>query len=86
MIFLRPKDLSSKLRNSNLREIWVLLDKRDRFVLKLVILTQVLLSVLDLIGIEGLTFQNQVIVLSSLTISILLTKTVASLWITKRSL
>ena len=118
MNILPRKGLSSRLRNSNLREIWVLLDERDRLVLKLVILAQVLLSVLDLIGvaligvigalsvygiqsqdsgnfakaitnligIESLTFQNQVIVLSILTITILLTKTAASLWITKRSL
>jgi ATP-binding cassette, subfamily B, bacterial PglK len=118
MIILNLKGLPSYLRNTHLREIWVLLDKRDRLVLKLVILVQVFLSVLDLIGValigvigalsvygiqsqdsgnvakvvtnfigvEHLTFQNQVIVLSALTILILLTKTAASLWITKRSL
>jgi ATP-binding cassette, subfamily B, bacterial PglK len=106
------------VRNSHLLEIWLILSKRDRWVLKLVVLTQILLSVLDLlgvaligvigalsvygiqsqdssnfaqtvtkfIGIETLTFQNQVLVLSLLTISILVTKTVASLWITRRSL
>jgi ABC-type bacteriocin/lantibiotic exporter with double-glycine peptidase domain len=112
------RNLAPKLRNSYLREIWVLLDKRDRSILKLVILIQILLSVLDLIGvaligviaalsvygiqsqdsgnfakvvtnllgIERLSFQNQVLVLSILTITILLTKTASSLWITKRTL
>jgi ABC-type bacteriocin/lantibiotic exporter with double-glycine peptidase domain len=118
MTILRRRELAKRLRNSQLSEIWVLLDKRDRLVLKLVILVQVLLSVLDLIGValigvigalsvygiqsqdsgnfaraitdfiglENFTFQNQVLVLSVLTISILLTKTAASLWITRRSL
>lgn len=118
MKILRRRELATRLRNSSLREIWVLLNKRDRLVLKLVVLAQVLLSVLDLIGValigvigalsvygiqsqdsgnfgrevthfigvENLTFQNQILVLSFLTISILLTKTVASLWITRRSL
>jgi ABC-type bacteriocin/lantibiotic exporter with double-glycine peptidase domain len=118
MIILRKNELAAQLRMSSLREIWDLLNKRDRLVLKIVILAQVFLSVLDLIGvaligvigalsvygiqsqdsgnfgrevtqfirIENLTFQNQVLVLSFITISILLTKTAASLWITRRSL
>ena len=118
MKILRGKELTTKLRESSLYEIWVLLNKRDRMVLKIVILAQVFLSVLDLVGvaligvigalsiygiqsqdsgnfarevtqfiqIENLTFQNQVLVLSLITISILLTKTAASLWITRRSL
>jgi len=118
MIILRKNELTAKLRESSLREIWVLLNKRDRLVLKVVILAQVFLSVLDLVGvaligvigalsvygiqsqdsgnfgrevtqfirIENLTFQNQVLVLSFITISILLAKTAASLWITRRSL
>ena len=118
MIIPQKKELAAKLRQSSLHEIWVLLNKRDRLVLKIVILAQVFLSVLDLVGvaligvigalsvygiqsqdsgnfgrqvtqfiqIENLTFQNQVLVLSFITISILLTKTAASLWITRRSL
>ena len=100
MKILRRRELATRLRDSSLHEIWGLLNKRDRLVLKLVVLAQVLLSVLDLIGValigvigalsvygiqsqdsgnfgkevthfigvENLTFQNQILVLSFLTI------------------
>ena len=115
---LRNSQLAMMLEKSSLSEIWSLLDKRDTFVLKIVMVFQALLSFLDLIGVAligvigalsvygiqsqeagtlprtvidalgigSLTFQNQIIILSALTISILSAKTIASLWITRRSL
>ena len=94
------------------------LNKRDRLILKFVVVFQILLSILDLIGVALIgviatlsvygiqsqdsgnfakfltdslgisdeSFQKQIFTLSLLTIVILLTKTAASLWITRRSL
>ena len=115
---LRKRELAVSLGNKSLLEIWSLLNNRDKFILKIVIVFQALLSFLDLIGVAligvigalsvygiqsqdagnlvkvvidkigigGLTFQNQILILSALTVSILSAKTVASLWITRRSL
>ena len=94
------------------------LNKRDRLILKFVVVFQILLSILDLIGVALIgviatlsvygiqsqdsgnfakfltdslgisdeSFQKQIFTLSLLTILILLAKTAASLWITRRSL
>ena len=109
---------SKQAMYKSVAEVWGLLNRRDRFILKLAIFLQGALSILDLfgvaligaigalsiygiqsqnsesfatyftnvLGIEGLIFQTQIFVLSSLAIFVLLTKTVLSLLITKKSL
>jgi ATP-binding cassette subfamily C protein len=107
-----------KVKNSHLFLILGYLTARDRLILKLVVIFQILLAILDLVGValigviatlsvygiqsqdsgnfgvfftrllgvDGESFQKQILILSLMTITILLSKTVASLWITKRSL
>ena len=110
--------LRTRIQKSQLFFIFRYLTSRDRLVLKLVVLFQILLSILDVIGValigviatlsvygiqsqdsgnfgeiltrtlgvDGESFQKQVLILSLTTIVILLTKTLASLWVTRRSL
>jgi len=107
-----------KIKHSHLFLILGYLTARDRLILKLVVAFQILLSILDLVGValigviatlsvygiqsqdagnfgifltrllgvDKASFQKQILILSLMTIAILLFKTVASLWITKRSL
>jgi len=107
-----------KIQKPQVLFILEFLTARDRLILKLVVVFQILLSILDLLGValigliatlsvygiqskdsgnsgmffirilgvDGMTFQRQILILSLLTILILLSKTIASLWITRRSL
>jgi ATP-binding cassette subfamily C protein len=110
--------LLKKVQKPKILFILEFLSARDRLILKLVVVCQILLSILDLVGValigliatlsvygiqskdagnfglffmrilgvDDSTFQQQILILSLLTIVILLSKTIASLWITKRSL
>lgn len=110
--------LKMKIQKPQLFFILRFLTKRDRLILKAVVLFQILLSILDVIGVAligviatlsvyGLqsqdsgnfakfltdtlgasdeSFQRQILILSLLTIVLLLSKTMASLWMTRRSL
>lgn len=110
--------LYRKVKSSQIIVILRFLSARDRMILKFVVGIQILLSLLDLVGIaligviatlsvygiqsqdsgnfggflirliglDGMSFQRQILILSFITIVILLFKTIASLWISRRSL
>jgi ATP-binding cassette subfamily C protein len=110
--------LKTKIQKPQLFFILRFLTNRDRLILKAVVLFQILLSILDVIGVALIgviatlsvygiqsqdsgnfakfltdllgvsdeSFQRQILILSLLTIILLLSKTIASLWVTRRSL
>ena len=110
--------LKTKIQKPQLFFILRFLTNRDRLILKAVVLFQILLSILDVIGVALIgviatlsvygiqsqdsgnfakfltdtlgvsdeSFQRQILILSLLTIVLLLSKTIASLWVTRRSL